>query len=170
NKGPAPQGATPLKLGDWKYAGPFPYNNGAAFNTAYPPENEIDFTKRYPGKNNEEVEWKEGKFTDGQVNNLALFKPENNLDAVVYLYRDIDCTAAMELPLSLGSDDSLVVWLNGQKLLSENVRRACAADQNFVPLKLKPGRNQLLMKVGQGGGDWAFYFAAKAMLPPVISW
>src|SRR5262249_18848171 len=55
NKGPAPQGATPLKLGDWKYAGPFPYNGGAAFNTAYPPENEIDFTKRYPGKNNEEV-------------------------------------------------------------------------------------------------------------------
>jgi hypothetical protein len=26
------------------------------------------------------------------------------------------------------------------------------------------------MKVGQGGGDWAFYFQAKAMLPPVISW
>ena len=63
----------------------------------------------------EEAVWREGKFTDGQINNLALFRPDTNIDAVVYLHREIECARAMELPISLGSDDSLTVWLNGQK-------------------------------------------------------
>ena len=36
--------------------------------------------------------------------------------------------------------------------------RACAPDQNRLVLKLKAGKNQLLMKVYQNFGDWAFYF------------
>ena len=38
----------------------------------------------------------------------------------------------MELPISLGSDDTLTVWLNGEKLLAENVYRAAAPDQDRV--------------------------------------
>ncbi len=170
NKGPAPPGSIPLVFGDWHYLGPFDNSGGKGFATAYPPEKEIDLAKKYPGKNGEEAAWREGKFRDGEINNVALFKPENNVQAAVYLYREIESNAARDLPVSLGSDDTLTVWLNGQMLLAENVARACAPDQNQLVLKLKPGKNQLLLKVCQGEGDWAFYFASKASLPPAIHW
>src|SRR5262249_4968876 len=75
--------------------------------------------------------------------------------------------AAVEMPISLGSDDTLTVWLNGEKLLAENVYRAAAADQSRVTLKLKPGKNNLLLKICQGTGDWAFYFAAGTVAPVI---
>ena len=44
------------------------------------------------------------------------------------LLGDPRCAAALDLPVSLGSDDTLTVWLNGQKLLAQNVHRAAAPD------------------------------------------
>jgi hypothetical protein len=170
NKGPADTKKTPLKLGAWQYIGPFDNAGGKGFDAAYPPEKEIDLAKKYKGLGNEDVGWKEGKFTDGQVNNLAIFKPEHNVNAVVYLYREIECNQAMDLPISLGSDDTLTVWLNGQKIHAENVQRAAAPDQAKLTLKLKEGKNALLLKVCQGGGDWAYYFAAKADAPAAVTW
>jgi hypothetical protein len=76
----------------------------------------------------------------------------------------------MDLPISMGSDDGLAVWLNGTKVIAQNVQRACAPDQARVTLKLKAGKNDLLVKVTQGDGDWAFYFQPLAKLPPVVEW
>ena len=88
-----------------------------------------------------------GAFQDGKVNTLALFREGNNDNAAVYLYRELDYGQAMELPVSLGSHDTLTVWLNGQKVLEQNVTRNCAPDQAQATLKLKAGPNALLMKV-----------------------
>jgi hypothetical protein len=170
NGGPIDNTAAPLVLGKWSYIGPFPNQNGQGFAAAYPPEHGINLKQKFGGKNGEEAVWREGKFTDGAINNLALFRPNNNVDAVVYLHREIQCSKAMDLPVSLGSDDGLVVWLNGQKVLSENVSRACAPDQNRVVLKLKAGKNNLLLKVCQGTGEWAFYFKATGAVPAAVTW
>jgi hypothetical protein len=166
NKGlSAPVSAGPPKLGKWHYIGPFDNAGHRGFDTAFPPEKEINLKKEYAGKNGVKAVWKEGRFTDGQGNNLALFGGPNNTDAVVYLYREIECGGATELPVSLGSDDTLTVWLNGEKLVAQNEYRALAPDQAKLTLKLKPGKNQLLLKICQGGGDWAFYFAAGKSVP-----
>src|SRR5262249_19217477 len=66
---------------------------------------------------------------------------------------------------SLGSDDTLTAWLNGEKLVAQNEYRAVAPDQAKVTLKLKAGKNKLLLKICQGGGDWPFYFAAGTHAP-----
>ena len=63
-------------------------------------------------------------------------------------------------PSSFGSDDSLTVWLNGAKVVEENVNRACTPDTTKTTLRLKPGKNQLLLKICQGSGEWGFYFKA----------
>jgi hypothetical protein len=169
NKGPV-DNVAPLKLGKWSYCGPFPNQNGQGFAAVYPPEQGINLTQKFGGKSGEEAAWKEGKFNDGEINNLALFKPENNVDAAVYVYREIESDKPRELPVSLGSDDTLTVWLNGEKIVSENVQRACQADQTKAVLKLKQGKNALLMKVCQGGGEWAFYFKAAEGQAPAITW
>jgi hypothetical protein len=168
NLGPdAPPRPVAPAIGKWFYIGPFDYAGGRGFDTVYPPEQQVNLAAQYPGKGGEPAVWREGKFTDGQVNNLALFKPEHNSDCVVYLYRELQFGGAVELPISLGSDDTLTVWLNGQKLLSENVQRGCAPDQNRLTLKLRPGKNQLLLKICQGSGDFAFYYAAQSPPEPV---
>jgi hypothetical protein len=166
NKGKAKE-AVALGMGPWHYIGPFDNNGGRGFDVVYPPEKAIDLKAKYPGKGEEAV-WREGKFVDGQANNLALFK--TNTHAVIYLHRQIHCPTAMDLPVSLGSDDGLVVWCNGTKVVAQNVYRACAPDQARVTLKLRPGKNDLLLKITQGDGAWEFYFQALAKLPRAIDW
>jgi hypothetical protein len=160
----------PPNLGDWHYIGPFRNPGGSGFDTVYPPEQEIDLKKEYEGRSKQRAVWKKGDFRDGQVNNLALFRPEYNVQCLCYLYREIDSPAAAELPVSLGSDDTLTVWLNGEKIHAENVQRAAAPDQAKLTLRLKKGKNRLLLKICQGDGEWGFYFqAGTATFRPTIN-
>ncbi len=46
----------------------------------------------------------------------------------------------------------------------------CVPDQNLATLKLKPGKNRLLIKICQGGGEWAFYFKAGQPKVGVTPW
>jgi hypothetical protein len=170
-QGEPPPAAAP-RLGPWHYAGPFDNADGRGFDAAYPPEQGVDLKATYAGKGGEKVAWQEAKFRDGEINTLALFKPESNETAAVYLYRELDFGGAAQLPVSLGSDDTLTVWLNGTKVHAENVARACAPDQAKVTLALKPGRNALLLKVCNSGGEFAFYFSAAApaqVAPPAFA-
>jgi hypothetical protein len=163
----APPAPAAPKFGAWHYLGPLDNTGMRGFDTPHPCETKLDLKAVYEGKDKEKIAWKEAKFADGAVNNLALFKPQHNVNAAVYLYRTIEVASAMELPISLGSDDTLTVWLNGQKVLANNVYRAAAPDQDRVNLQLKAGKNDLLLKVCQGEGEWAFYFQAEKALAPV---
>jgi len=154
-----------LRLDKWYLIGPFDNSDGRGFATAYPPEREIQLTKEYDGKNKQKVRWREIPFSDGQVQSLLPHFQDKTF-GVAYLYRAIHAPAAVSLPVSLGSDDTLTVWLNGEKIHEENVYRACAADQVRLTLTLRPGVNHLLLKICQGDGDWAFYFRADP--PPAI--
>jgi hypothetical protein len=148
----------PLVFSKWHLIGPFPNENNQGLTKAFPPETEIDFKKTYPGKGNQKAGWVEKEFADGQVHSLALFPAIGNSEAVVYLQREITAAVPTELPISLGSDDGLAVFLNGERLLMENISRAASPDQHLLKLALKPGKNSLLLKVSQGNGEWAFYY------------
>src|SRR5262249_27107343 len=67
--------------------------------------------------------------------------------------------------VSLGSDDTLTVWLNGTQLVAQNEYRGLAPDQAQTTLRLKPGKNQLLLKICQGAGEWGFYFTPGKYVP-----
>lgn len=149
---------TDVAMGPWHYVGPFDNAGGKGFDAVYPPEREVDLSKSYPGKGGKEVQWQKGeKFADGRVNGMPLF--DNNEHFTVYLYRTLHARKPTSLGISLGSDDTLTVWLNGERLLARNVTRACAPDQEFLTLALKAGDNGLLLEVCQGAGPWGFYFA-----------
>jgi eukaryotic-like serine/threonine-protein kinase len=143
--------------GKWWTIAPFDNPEGKGFDTVYPPEQEIDLTKTYTAKNNLQVQWKEWPdFRYGEVRDLKPRSPIGD-NAVVYLYHEVEVPQAVTSELSLGSDDTLTVWLNGRRILAENVSRGAAPDQNFAVLHLQAGKNQLLIKICQGGGDWAVY-------------
>jgi hypothetical protein len=155
----------PTLEGTWYFIGPFDNTENAGFDTAYPPERELDLAKTYDGKDDQKVGWKEmSDFKVGQVVDLRRFKENDN--STIYLYHEIDVPEPLALPVSLGSDDTLKVWLDGKQLVAENIARSAGPDQDHATLKLHAGKNRLLVKVGNLGGDWAFYIAPE--FPP--SW
>ena len=76
----------------------------------------------------------------------------------VYAYALAEITAAAptNVMLSVGSDDGIKVWHNG-KLVHDNwIPRGIQKDNDLVPLKLVKGSNQVLLKVQDINGGWAF--------------
>jgi glucose/arabinose dehydrogenase len=140
--------------GAWYLIGPF---DNKGLTTPYPPEQKIDLDARYPGKG-EEAFWRKADFPDGKVNDLDHFKQSDH--CICYLYRRIDMPAARNVDVSLGSDDGLMVFLNGKLLLTDDAARAAEPDQDHVVLPLKAGQNDLLLKVSNVSGPWAYYFSA----------
>lgn len=139
------------ELGPWSSIGPFAGKDaGTVFATAFGPEGaEFDATATFQDRS-----WTaRTDLADGKVNGLGL--PNNS---AVYLARTLTAKQATSVRVSLGSDDSLRVWLNQQEVLARNVARGAAADQDMLDLPLREGENQLLLKIGNGGGASGVYF------------
>ncbi|MBX9789481.1 MAG: PQQ-dependent sugar dehydrogenase [Pirellulales bacterium] len=150
----------PVKLADkWHVIGPFDNEGGRGFAQVYPPEQDpahIDLAAEYEGAG-ELAAWRELSLSDGRVNNLRRFKRNDNV--LCYLYRRIEVPAAQRVRVSLGCDEGLVIWLNGRMLYSvQESRIAALPNQDFVTLDLRPGTNDLLVKVINGRGLFGFYF------------
>ncbi|GIS60010.1 MAG: hypothetical protein CM1200mP2_22350 [Planctomycetaceae bacterium] len=79
--------------------------------------------------------------------------------------------AARKLVVSLGSDDSIKLWLNGSVSFEKKILRGVAPDQDKATLDLVAGENRLLMKVANGGGGYGFFFRTlQSSLPaPVLA-
>ncbi|MBI2301336.1 MAG: hypothetical protein HYU66_20705 [Armatimonadetes bacterium] len=145
-----------LVLGPWWSIGPFVAPKGeSAFAIACPPESEVDLARAY---NDGKLRWVErGAWADGEVHDL----PSGDYSST-YLHRTIIAKAAGPLTVYLGSDDGCELFLNGQKVLSQDVPRGCAPNQVTLKLDLRAGENRLLYKIVNITGGYAFYFSTEA--------
>jgi CubicO group peptidase (beta-lactamase class C family) len=76
--------------------------------------------------------------------------------AYAYALTEIKASAPAKVMLAVGSDDAIKIWHNG-KLVHENwIPRGATKDNDLVPLQLVKGSNQLLFKVQDMEGGWAF--------------
>ena len=76
---------------------------------------------------------------------------------VAYVYADADKEAILEM----GSDDMLKAWMNGEMIVDSPKYQALVRASYKIPVKLKKGKNTLLMKVSQGGHNWEACAALK---------
>ena len=76
-------------------------------------------------------------------------------DCTGYAYAELTSPQAQEAVLSMGSDDSLVCWLNGKQVHEFLADRGYSPDEDQVPVHLEQGINRLLIKVSDFGGEWA---------------
>lgn len=91
--------------------------------------------------------------SSGPVDFLNLFGGDYK---VAYAACYIDMDEDMDAVLAVGSDDGCKVYLN-HKLVHENpAHRSMKADEDQVRVKLKKGRNVLLVKIDQRSGGWQF--------------
>ncbi len=141
-----PAGTGPF-IQDWLVCGPYTQAGVAGatalFDVAFGPE-----------KTGEAVPWK--PLPRGTMANLAEFFPGRD-NCVAYLQTQVTVPQDCEAALLLGSDDGVKAWLNGEVVHSNNVDRGAAVDQDMAPIKLKQGKNKLMLKITQGGGGWGAY-------------
>ena len=76
---------------------------------------------------------------------------------VSYIYSDADKEAVLEI----GADDMLKAWLNGEMIVDDPKYQALVRASYKVSIKLKKGKNVLMMKVSQGGHNWEACAALK---------
>ena len=139
----------PPTLGGWHFLGSFTgKNKDAAFKKDWGPEKKVDLAKEHGDK-----KWEARTYEDGKVHTLAI--PDNS---AAYLYRTVTSAKALEVMVSLGSDDAIKVFLNGKQAFANNTSRGPAPDQDKAKLALSEGENHLLLKIVNAGGPAGFYF------------
>jgi CubicO group peptidase (beta-lactamase class C family) len=101
-----------------------------------------------------EVQWRQVSLGEDIVDLDSFYNRKDFVYA--YALAEITAAAPTSVILSVGSDDGIKVWHNG-KLVHDNwIPRAVQKDNDLVPLKLVKGSNQLLLKVQDINGGWAF--------------
>jgi len=132
-------------LRDWLVSGPYRQANVTGATALF----DIPFGPEKPG---EDVKWQGAPSAD-MIDLSGLYPGQDN--CVAYLKTQIDVPEERTAELLIGSDDGAKAWLNGAVVLSSNVDRGLVVDQDMAKIKLNKGRNELLLKVTQGGGGWA---------------
>jgi hypothetical protein len=148
----------PPKFGEWHVIGMFRASMTPADNykTAFPIETE-KFTpdKTYKGKRDMPVKWAKKEIKDGEVAAL----PEVGGNCATYLYRELDAAAAVDYPANFTSGGTLTVWLNGEKIHTDDKVKP---EPTSLVLKLKAGKNSLMIKMCDAGGAHSFAFNQNA--------
>ncbi|MFO0800291.1 MAG: VCBS repeat-containing protein [Gemmataceae bacterium] len=132
----------PPKMSDWHVIGMFRAANQADnIKTAFPVETEaFNAGKTYKGKRDLPVTWAKKELKDGEPHQFA----DLGANQATYLYRELEAAAASDVAVSIASPGTLTVWVNGEKAYHSEERKT---DPHAVALKLRPGKNALLVKV-----------------------
>ncbi len=83
--------------------------------------------------------------------------------AIKHAYARIDMTEEQAFILGVGSDDAVKIWVNGELIHSNWTARGLFIDNDLIHVKLKSGRNDIVVKIQNRGGSWAF--ACRAVFP-----
>ncbi|MCF6284205.1 MAG: DUF1553 domain-containing protein, partial [Candidatus Hydrogenedentes bacterium] len=142
------------KLGTWHHVGPLALKSKDSkklLDMVRKPESGYDPEAVY-GK--AKLRWEaRPEWKDGTVIPL-----EGEKQLVHYLHRQITVSSPTALSLSLGSNDAIKLWVDGDLRHVNNVGRQVRADQDKIDLFLEPGTHDLLIKIVNYGGEAGYYF------------
>jgi hypothetical protein len=153
-------------LRDFALIGPFPLEMTVesndvvppGFHRPYPPESEINFGATYDGMAGP-VRWQFVRLGfDARLNLEQYVAPSRN--AVAYAYAVITAPRDTETTIGLGSNDGAKVWVNGELVFSRHIGRHAAPNQESFGVKLRAGRNAVLVKIENWGARWELYLSA----------
>ncbi len=157
----------PTARTNWYIAGPFtPGTAEASYDTAFGPEaaGPLDFVASYEGR-----KWRHAPLVlEGQAVGLA-----EGVGAE-YVAREFHSPTPRTVELSLGSDDGILVYLDGELVHENRIDRGVAPDQDSISIDLPAGRSTFVMKIVNTGGPAAMYYreepSADALAPDMLAW
>ena len=170
---------------NWNVIGPFPNADDAGFDTVYPPETEFKPEKMYTGLNGDLVGWKryygdEPYLTLGHWNIWMLTEggPFDDSAHIVQFNRALDTSGhdwitsyaltylysprGQQASFVIAADNCVKVWLNHQPVFAR-LRHPFWYEMNDnwadrIPVELRSGWNEVLLKVGVGRGAASGYY------------
>lgn len=144
-------------LRDWEYCGPYfikGRHGRELADVAFPPEG----APPPAGMNGpKKPEWKPlATFRDDNPWIADLKAIDGSGDRCIYARTTLHSDGEQAARLLVGSDDGIVIWLNGRRIHTAAETRGLTPGQDKIDIQLKPGTNTLMLKVLQDAGEWAF--------------
>ncbi|MCH2133495.1 MAG: PSD1 and planctomycete cytochrome C domain-containing protein [Phycisphaerales bacterium] len=140
----------PTARTNWYIVGPYTTGTDQEhYDTAYGPEEAgpIQFGKKY-----RKQAWRHAPGVKEAENvRLAAGRGAEYVGCEIYV------PSNRNMNVSLGSDDGLMVYHDGDLVLERRVNRSVGPDQDQLVLELHPGRNTLVCKVVNTGGVGGIY-------------
>lgn len=162
-----------LRAGPWSVIGAFRHDETGAFAMEHPPHaflEDMEAGKVWdPAEHDCQLgggmrAWKQvvGKdklgdspFDAGSFD-LAAATGDTAAKRTAFLYCPITVTEARAETVAFGSDDAMMMWLNGEAVFTNPSITGANPHENRVTLQLQPGVNHLMVQVNQEGGAWFF--------------
>ncbi len=150
-------------LTHWRLIGPFDHVGTLNFDKEFPVE--TDWAKgalkeKYEGKK-ETVQWKDELTAapDGMVDLAVIYSNEKG--CIIYAATEFDSVDERDAEARLGCINGNKLWINGKLVLSNEVyHTGSQIDQYAEPIRLKAGKNKILLKLCQNEqkDSWAQVF------------
>ncbi|HSU95111.1 MAG TPA: glycoside hydrolase family 38 C-terminal domain-containing protein [Gemmatimonadaceae bacterium] len=157
---PAPAiatGSCDAPISEWLLAGPFPLDTGALrldrSDIGNPAELFVSAGDSVPGTR--AMRWRaESSDSLGRVDLYSVFRDPRLDDRAAYALTYIRSPDARTVRLAVESDDDVVIWLNGRRVLRRQVARELRSGADTISLALASGDNRLLYRVVNRGGGF----------------
>ena len=116
-----------------------------------------DLVAMVAGTNGASLGWKlaRGDAEHGMIDLLRVYESDSTKQAI-YGLAEVESPTARRARLMVGCDDRLDVWVNGDLVHQIGGNHSYSADMERFPVELKAGKNQVLIRSENDGGDWKF--------------
>ena len=164
----------------WQVIGMFPNWGDQGHDTAYPPEDRLDFEATYPGWY-KPIAWRRwySRADDGHLINFQdaftpVFEYYPRFDhGAGYAYAEFHCDQRGAAMARLGVQDATKMWLNGKLVFENREHRPHKELESFdVDCYVREGRNTVLVKVSKAPGEFQFSldFTTPDQAPLPLRW
>ena len=143
----------------WWIVGPFDNERGQGFSKVQGPLDDegitVDLSATFQGKERR-VGWRAVPAVHpyGWIDLDTMLRPADQCLAYAVTWLRFDEPA--DVALRFGSDEAIVAWVNGTKVLERDVIRNGGFDQDVVGVSMAKGWNRILVKVCDNTGPWGF--------------
>lgn len=144
-------------ISDGWVLGPFDNERGAGYARAFAPELGMTLATRVAGRARE-LHWRRNPAPGhplGRVLLHEILRPRQ--DGVAYFATVLESPRAQEARIVLSTNCAWRAWLGGREIGARAARRPALPDQDWIPVRLEAGRNELLLKLANEDQEaWAF--------------
>lgn len=147
--------AAPAPIRQWQLIGAWSKEgNQPTFDTAGPADLGQTVTL-----GDRKLAWQSAAALDekGQIDASRHVKPTSECWAMAYATYEASHEGVLNW--MLGSDDQVILWINGEKVYEFLDNRGWSPDQAKGTVKLRPGVNHIWLQTGNTGGGWQYSLA-----------
>ncbi|MDG3006812.1 PVC-type heme-binding CxxCH protein [Paludisphaera mucosa] len=142
-------------IATWSLAGPFPIDAPPPF----PLDQPIDPKAEMDAIDGAKVAWREAAARErrGRINLARIYRSSDKRSA--FGVAEFDSPSDRAAKFTVGSDDTLTVWVNGEQVYHFGDSRSYSHESDHFDARLRKGPNRIVVRCGNNGGPWDFSVA-----------